>query len=67
MTTSTIERVIAPDAPEYLTIKDAALRVGVTPWTIFKLIEVGQIETVRYGRLVLVSSHDVVRLGGVIA
>lgn len=59
-------RQIAPDAPEYVTIKRAADALASSPWPVAELIEAGELRAVGFGPLTLVSAHDVEQLGGVI-
>lgn len=57
----------APDAPEYITIKQAADALASRTWPVADLIEEGELRAVRFGALTLVSAYDVEQLGGVIA
>ena len=66
-TTETMERRIAPDAPEYVTIKQAADALASRPWPVAELVEAGELRAVHFGALTLVSRYDVEQLGGVIA
>lgn len=62
------EHVIkAPDAPEYITIKQAADALASRPWPVAQLVEEGELRAVHFGALTLVSRYDVEQLGGVIA
>ncbi len=58
------ERLIAPDADEYITIKEAADALAMKPWPVVLLTQAGELRAVRYDALVLVSRYDVEQLGG---
>lgn len=58
---------LAPEAPAYITINDAAGVLACKPWPVRQLVEDGELRAVRFGALVLVSAYDVEQLGGVIA
>ena len=61
---ATEAHVIAPDAPEYVSIKEAADALASRPWPVAALIGDGELRAVRFGTLVLVSRYDVEQLGG---
>lgn len=65
-TVQTTDRQIAPDAPEYVTLKQAADALALRPWPVVELVEAGELRPVRFGALLLVSAYDVEQLGGVI-
>lgn len=54
------------DAPEYVTIKDAAAAMDRTPWDVYRLAAAGELQTVRFGQRLLVRAYDVEQLGGVL-
>jgi excisionase family DNA binding protein len=58
---------VAPEAPAYMTINEAADALAMKPWPVVELIERGELRCVRFGQLALVSAYDVEQLGGVIA
>ena len=57
----------APDAPEYVTVKQAADALAKRPWSVVELIEDGDLRAARFGALTLVSRYDVEQLGGELA
>jgi excisionase family DNA binding protein len=67
MQTTTGRQQIAPDAPTYITITQAADALASRPWSVAELIEAGELRAVRFGARTLVSAYDVEQLGGVIA
>lgn len=54
------------EAPEYVSIKEASEAMGRSMWDVLRLAEYGELQTVRYGRLLLVRAYDVEQLGGVL-
>lgn len=65
--TTTTHMITAPDAPTYITIKQAADALASRPWLVVELIEEGVLRAARFGNLTLVSQYGVEQLGGVIA
>ena len=66
MTTMTTPRRIAPAAPTYITIAQAADALASRPWPVAQLVEDGELRAVHFGKLTLVSQYDVEQLGGVL-
>jgi excisionase family DNA binding protein len=64
--TTTTTPLIAPDAPEYVTIKEAADALGLKPWPVAQLVESGDLPAVRFGKALLVPRENIERLGGVL-
>lgn len=64
---SSTPRLVAPDAPVYITAAQAADALATRPWSVVELIESGDLRAVRYGALVLVSAYDIEQLGGEVA
>lgn len=54
------------DVPKYVSILEAAEAMGRSMWDVFRLVEAGEIQSVKYGRLLLVRAYDVEQLGGVL-
>lgn len=54
----------APDAPEYITVKQAAELLGSRSWPVVQFVGAGKLRAVRFGALTLVSAYDVEQLGG---
>jgi hypothetical protein len=59
--------MIAPDAPTYITIAQAADALASRPWPVAELVGAGELRAVHFGALTLVSQYDVEQLGGVFA
>ncbi|MDO4182700.1 MAG: helix-turn-helix domain-containing protein [Coriobacteriia bacterium] len=52
------------DQPDVLNVPDAAKLVGVSPKTLYRLIERGQLQGARIGRRVVVTKAALLRLLG---
>ena len=58
----TPDRTLEADAPEFITVKEAAQRIDVTPWMVATAVKSGYFpEAVRYDGLLLVSATNVER------
>ena len=47
------------DAPRWLSTAEAAKRLGITPRTLYRFIDGGQLPAYRFGRVIRLQEHEV--------
>ncbi len=50
---------MASDAPRWLSTAEAARRLGITPRTLYRLIDEGQLPAYRFGRVIRLKEQEV--------
>ncbi len=48
-----------PDELQWLSTADAAQRLGITPRTLYRFIDEGQVPAYRFGRVIRLKQHEV--------
>jgi excisionase family DNA binding protein len=50
---------MATEAPKWLSTAEAARRLGITPRTLYRFIDEGQLPAYRFGRVIRLKEHEV--------